>query len=44
MEARIMEEGTHRVQFSVDVGGLVSSQNQDPGRHVARVLAGHQDG
>lgn len=38
------EEETHRVELSVDVGGLISSQNQDPGRHVARVLAGHQDG
>lgn len=38
------ERRTHRVELGVDVGGLVSSQNQDPGRHVARVLAGHQDG
>lgn len=39
-----METRTHRVELRVDVGGLVSPQDQNPGRHVARVLAGHQDG
>lgn len=39
-----VETRTHRVELRVDVGGLVSPQDQNPGRHVARVLAGHQDG
>lgn len=35
---------THCVQLSVYVAGVISSQNQNPGWHVARVLTGHQDG
>lgn len=38
-----MEEQTYCVKFCVYVCGVISSQYQDPGRHVARVLAGHQD-
>lgn len=38
------ERRTHCVQLSVYVAGVISSQNQNPGRHVARVLTGHQDG
>lgn len=38
------ERRTHCVQLSVYVAGVISSQNQNPGWHVARVLTGHQDG
>lgn len=33
---------THRVQLRPDVGGAVPPQHHHTGRHVARVLAGHQ--
>lgn len=35
---------THCVQLRVYVAGVISSQDQNPGWHVARVLTGHQDG